>query len=162
DPEDGLAATYWMLVRSLSNISLCYVPGHGVLFTTMERGLYLVPEEGDFAAAVFDRLRPLATSRLVIDNEFRADLDAGLLEGDEVTEDIGEVGRRLDRMGLLPAPFPIEELLDERDLRHVARLYSIGGLSYGNLSARKDDTRFWMSASGVDKSALNDVGRDIL
>ena len=33
------------------------------------------------------------------------------------------------------------------------RLYQVGGLSYGNLSARKDATRFWMSASGVDKSA---------
>ena len=42
------------------------------------------------------------------------------------------------------------------------RLYSVGGLSYGNLSARKDETRFWMSASGVDKSQLESVGRDIL
>ena len=42
------------------------------------------------------------------------------------------------------------------------RLYCVGGLSYGNLSARKDGTRFWMSASGVDKSKLESVGRDIL
>jgi ribulose-5-phosphate 4-epimerase/fuculose-1-phosphate aldolase len=42
------------------------------------------------------------------------------------------------------------------------RLYSVGGLSYGNLSARKDETRFWMSASGVDKSKLEIAGRDIL
>ena len=42
------------------------------------------------------------------------------------------------------------------------RLYSVGGLSYGNLSARKDESRFWMSASGVDKSKLESVGRDIL
>jgi ribulose-5-phosphate 4-epimerase/fuculose-1-phosphate aldolase len=42
------------------------------------------------------------------------------------------------------------------------RLYSIGGLSYGNISARKDETRFWMSASGVDKSRLREIGRDIL
>ena len=43
-PDDPLAATYPMLVRALANISLCHVPGHGVLFTTMERGNYLVPE----------------------------------------------------------------------------------------------------------------------
>ena len=61
-------------------------------------------------------------------------------------------------LDLLPAPFPIEELLDEQDLRHVKRLYGIGGLSYGNLSARKDDTRFWMSASGVDKTKLDIPG----
>ena len=42
------------------------------------------------------------------------------------------------------------------------RLYQVGGLSYGNLSARKDATRFWMSASGVDKSQLETVGRDYL
>ena len=37
-PDDGLRETYPMLVRALANISLCYVPGHGVLFTTRERG----------------------------------------------------------------------------------------------------------------------------
>jgi len=56
----------------------------------------------------------------------------------------------------------VHEYLDERDLRHVMRLYQVGGLSYGNLSARKDETRFWMSASGVDKSKLEVIGRDIL
>jgi ribulose-5-phosphate 4-epimerase/fuculose-1-phosphate aldolase len=162
-PADGLRETYPMLVRALANISLCYVPGHGVLFTTMERGHYLVPEQdGDLARAVFERLEPLATARLVIDNEFRTDLERELWQGDEQTREIGDVGRRLDRLGLLPAPFPVEELVSERDLRHIARLYSIGGLSYGNLSARKDERRFWMSASGVDKAKLDVPGRDIL
>jgi ribulose-5-phosphate 4-epimerase/fuculose-1-phosphate aldolase len=161
-PEDGLSATYPMLVRALANISLCFVPGAGVLFTTMERGHYLVPEGDDLAAEVFARLEPLATSRLVIDNEFRTDLESELWAGDELTAELGEAGRRLDRLGLLPAPFPIEQLLAPRELRHLARLYSIGGLSYGNLSARKDDRRFWMSASGVDKSRLLTPGRDVL
>ncbi|HVS85602.1 MAG TPA: class II aldolase/adducin family protein, partial [Gaiellaceae bacterium] len=161
-PEDGLRETYPMLVRALANISLCYVPGHGVLFTTMERGYYLVPENAGLAAAVVDRLAPLATARLVIENEFRRDLEPELWDGNEKTREIGEAGRRLDRLGLLPAPFPVEELVSERDLRHIKRLYAIGGLSYGNLSARNDDTRFWMSASGVDKSRLTEPGRDIL
>jgi ribulose-5-phosphate 4-epimerase/fuculose-1-phosphate aldolase len=65
-------------------------------------------------------------------------------------------------LDLLPAPFPIEDLLDERDIRQVKRLYGIGGLSYGNLSMRKDEKRFWMSASGVDKSKLEIAGRDVL
>lgn len=161
-PADGLRETYPMLVRALANISLCYVPGYGVLFTTMEQGHYVVPDDDDLAAAVVERLEPLATSRLVIDNEFCVDLESDLWHGDELTTEIGEVGRRLDRIGLLPAPFPIEQLLSLRDLRHVARLYGIGGLSYGNLSARKDEQRFWMSASGVDKSKLVEPGRDIL
>jgi hypothetical protein len=56
----------------------------------------------------------------------------------------------------------VEDLVSERDLRAIMRLYAIGGLSYGNLSARKDAERFWMSASGVDKSNLHEPGRDIL
>lgn len=161
-PPDGLRETYPMLVRALANISLCYVPGYGVLFTTMERGHYLVPDNGTLAETVVERLVPLATARLVIENEFRADLEPDLREGDALTREIGEVGRRLDRLGLLPAPFPVEELVSPRDLRHIKRLYAIGGLSYGNLSARKDSGRFWMSASGVDKSKLSSPNRDIL
>ena len=161
-PEDGLLATYPMLVRALANISLCYVPGHGVLFTTMERGHYLVPEGERLATQVVERLAPLARARLVIENEFRRDLEPELWFGDALTEELSDVGRRLDRLGLLPAPFPVEELVSARDLRHIKRLYSIGGLSYGNLSTRLDETRFWMSASGVDKSKLVEPGRDIL
>jgi ribulose-5-phosphate 4-epimerase/fuculose-1-phosphate aldolase len=161
-PADALRATYPMLVRAFANISLCYVPGHGVLFTTMERGCYLVPEGPELAETVVARLEPLATSRLVIDNEFRRDLEPELWHGDDLTREIGEVGRRLDGLGLLPAPFPVEELVSQSDLRRIKRLYSIGGLSYGNLSARKDEHRFWMSASGVDKSKLEQSGRDIL
>lgn len=53
---------------------------------------------------------------------------------------------------LLPTPFPIEHLLSPRDLRHIQLLYGMGGLSYGNVSARKDEEQFWMSASGVNKA----------
>jgi ribulose-5-phosphate 4-epimerase/fuculose-1-phosphate aldolase len=161
-PADGLLETYPMLVRALANISLCYVPGHGVLFTTMERGHYLVPEDDRLADAVVDRLAPLARARLVIENEFRQDLEPDLWAGDSVTRELSDVGRRLDLLGLLPAPFPVEKLVTPRDLRHIKRLYSIGGLSYGNLSMRQQGPRFWMSASGVDKSKLIEPGRDIL
>jgi ribulose-5-phosphate 4-epimerase/fuculose-1-phosphate aldolase len=159
-PED-----YPMLVRALANIALCYVPGKGAWFTTMERGHYGdTAERGEeaLAEAVVQRLLPLARSKLVIDNEFLTDLEPELWEGDEVTEEIIAAGARLGDLDLLPSPFPIEDLLNERELRHVKRLYGIGGLSYGNLSQRKDARRFWMSASGVDKSALETPGRDIL
>ena len=164
-PPDPLLEGYPMLVRALANVSLTFVPGQGVWFTTLERGSYLVPAAdgpGPLADAVVERLAPLARSRLVIDNEFRTDLEPELWDGDEITASISEAGRRLDDLGLLPAPFPVEELVSERDLRHIKRLYGIGGLSYGNLSARKDEARFWMSASGVDKSKLETPGRDIL
>jgi ribulose-5-phosphate 4-epimerase/fuculose-1-phosphate aldolase len=158
-PDDVLKESYPMLVRTLSNVVLLRVPGEGVWFTTMERGTYHVADDPE---EIYGRLEPLATSRLVIDNEWVPDLEPELWDGDEITEDIASAGRRLDELDLLPSPFPVEEYLSGRDLRHVMRLYSVGGLSYGNLSARKDDTRFWMSASGVDKSQLEVVGRDLL
>jgi ribulose-5-phosphate 4-epimerase/fuculose-1-phosphate aldolase len=125
----------------------------------MERGTYRVSED---AAEIFERLAPLAKSKLVIENEWLPDLEPELWGGDDVTADLAAAGRRMGELDLLPAPFPVHEFLDERDLRHVMRLYQVGGLSYGNLSARKDETRFWMSASGVDKTQLETVGRDIL
>ena len=161
--EDVLSTTYPMLVRALANV-LCYAPDGSVWFTTMERGVYSVggPTVRAVAEGVVDRLLPLAGSRLVIDNEFRADLEPELWSGDEQTEQIRTAGRHIGELDLVPAPFPIEDLFDERDLRHVKRLYGIGGLSYGNLSARKDERRFWMSASGADKTRLETIGRDIL
>ena len=152
-PADVLAATYPLLVRALANVVLLYVPPNRVWFTTMERGAYVVegstPQE--LARRVLERLEPLAGAHLVIDNEFRPDLKRS---SGRVTRSRGvrAAGVRLGELDLLPAPFPIEQWLDERDLRHVKRLYGIGGLSYGNLSARKDERRFWMSASGVDKT----------
>jgi ribulose-5-phosphate 4-epimerase/fuculose-1-phosphate aldolase len=164
-PPDPLREGYPMLVRALANVSLTYVPHEGVWFTTLERGSYLVAEDDGvdaLAAGVAERLLPLALSKLVIDNDFRTDLEPELWQGDAETQSIAAAGRRLDELGLLPSPFPVEELVGERDLRHIKRLYGLGGLSYGNLSARHDATRFWMSASGVDKSKLATPGRDIL
>jgi ribulose-5-phosphate 4-epimerase/fuculose-1-phosphate aldolase len=163
-PSDVLSATYPLLVRALANVVLCHVPSDTVWFTTLERGSYSVRGNGVEALAeqVSSRLVPLARARLVIDNEFRLDLESELWRGDELTEQIRDAGKRLGELDLLPAPFPVERLLGERDLRHVRRLYGLGGLSYGNLSARKDERRFWMSASGVDKTKLEIPGRDVL
>jgi len=164
-PQDPLREGYPVLVQALANISLAFVDGDGVWFTTLERGSYLVGESGDrrrLADEVVARLAPLARARLVIDNEFRPDLEPELWTGDEHTASIAAAGRRLDGLGLLPSPFPVEDYVGERDLRRIKRLYGLGGLSYGNLSARLDAARFWMSASGVDKAKLETVGRDIL
>ena len=164
-PDDFLAHAYPVLVRALSNLAVCVVPGREARFLTPEQGNYSVLHEGDddtFLHAVAARLAPLAESTLVVDNIFTPDLEPELWGGDEQTEALRRAGERLDALDLLPAPFPIEKILPARDLRHVMRLYSLGGLSYGNLSARKDDKRFWMSASGVDKSKLVDIGRDVM
>ena len=51
------------------------------------------PTAGALADGVVERLLPLATSQLVIDNEFRTDLEPELWDGDELTEEISD-GRR--------------------------------------------------------------------
>jgi ribulose-5-phosphate 4-epimerase/fuculose-1-phosphate aldolase len=168
--REVMKAAYPVLVRSLSNMVIFNTRVDGVLeshFITIEQGHYIVRHTGsdqDFFERIYARIQPLACSHLVINNEFIPDLPDTLWEGDELTSQISWAGKQLGSMGLLPAAFPIEEFLTERDLRHVKRLYGIGGLSYGNLSARAphDHSAFWMSASGVDKSKLQTIGRDIL
>jgi hypothetical protein len=161
-PAEPVKALYPYLVRSLSNMLLVYAPGEGVHFVTLELGHYVEREGPRFAERLVERIKPLAESRLVIDNDFRGDLEEALRAGDALTRALSLAGKRLADWDLLPAPFSIDEILSPEDLRHVKRLYGIGGLSYGNLSVRKDEGRFWMSASGVDKSRLETVGRDIL
>ncbi len=171
-PEgDFLQAVYPIMIRSLGNLLIYLVPpvsGDGrpaeTYFVTLERGYYplesCAPE--DYFDHVLDRVRPLAESRLVIDNKFVPDLPADLAAGNERTQDIAVASRRMAEMDLLPAPFPIDSLLPEKDFQHLRRLFQIGGISYGNVSVREPGYGFWMSASGVDKSKLEHVGRDIL
>jgi ribulose-5-phosphate 4-epimerase/fuculose-1-phosphate aldolase len=169
-PDDIFRTFYPVLLYALSNVGIFIIDTGeqvDVHFMTMEQGHYVVshtPDEPEsvFFAAVYERLAPLATSQLVINNTYVPDLPEALWQGDEITRQLSWAGAKLGQMNLLPAPWPIHEMLSERDMKHVMRLFGIGGLSYGNLSARRDETTFWMSASGVDKSKLREVGRDIL
>ncbi|MDR7418723.1 MAG: class II aldolase/adducin family protein [Armatimonadota bacterium] len=168
-PPEGmvLPALYPLLVRTLANMLIYVVtdaaPSRAYV-VTLEQGYFVIEDAEDdaFFTQLFDRLYPLASAQLVINNEFHADLEPELWGGDELTAALADAGRRLDALNLLPAPFPIDEILGPRDMAHVRRLFGIGGLSYGNLSVRKDARRFWMSASGVNKAAMKTIGRDML
>lgn len=169
-PPDLLRAAYPVLIRSLSNL-LIYIVGPAdqpwkLYFITLEQGYYTIDpgtgSEREFFQQIYRRMAPLATSELVVGNRFVRDLPAELHEGNGNTRALRWAGQQLARMNLLPAPFPIEELLPPRQMAHVRKLFGIGGLSYGNLSVREGARTFWMSASGVDKSALQTIGRDML
>lgn len=167
--EKPIPQGYPILVRSLANLVVGLVPGEddkpAVHFMTPEQGHYVIDGthgEEEYFRRVYERIRPLASSTLVINNIFEDDLPEDLWDGDEITASIYRAGRHLDGLDLLPAPFPIHELLPERDVKQLKRLFGMGGLSYGNVSARYDDDWFWMSASGVDKANLKEIGRDIL
>lgn len=169
EPENYLRTGYPYLVRALANLAILLVHGSDGIeahFMTLEQGHYVVRyQDGlddQFFSQIYGRIEPLASSQLVINNVYNTDLEPDLWQGDHITEQIKRAGRKLDAMNLLPAPFPIQDILGPRELRHVKRLYGIGGLSYGNLSARKDEQRYWMSASGVNKGKLDVIGQDIL
>lgn len=166
-PADMIGAAYPYLLHALANLGLYLIPDGDLpspVFVTLEQGVYEVGGRtaDAYFDAVYEHVAPLALSRLVIANEFVADLPPEIAEGDLITRRLADAGRRLDQLGLLPAPFPLEDILGPRELRHVRRLFSIGGLSYGNLSARRDSSSFWMSGSGVDKSSMTEIGRDML
>lgn len=170
DETEVMKVAYPVLVRSLSQMVIYNTRVQGVLeshFITMEQGHYIVRKTDDedaFFDRVCNRIQPLACSHLVINNDFAPDLPDTLWEGDTATRQISWAGKQLDAMGLLPAAIPLHEYLSEQDLRHIKRLFGMGGLSYCNFSARAphDPRYFWMSASGVDKSRLEIIGRDIL
>ncbi|HWS44959.1 MAG TPA: class II aldolase/adducin family protein [Acidimicrobiia bacterium] len=179
DRDDVLRVGYPILVRALANLCILVrdtPDGLAVRFVTLEQGTYGVgpglPDD-ELVVRAFERLDPLASSRLVITNEFVPDLPEHLREGDAQTAQMLRAGRELDALDLIPAPFPLHEILGPRDRRHIDLLFGIGGLSYGNVSARyrggdlagvpdPDDPVYWMSASGVDKSDLRLIGEHIL
>ncbi|MBB6281854.1 class II aldolase/adducin family protein [Geobacillus subterraneus] len=169
-PDNVHRFAYPYLIRSLANHLLYILHNRDgttdIYFLTPEQGFYKLTyqkgEEDALFRRIYERLEPLAASRLVIDNDFYDDLPEELWNGDDATNSLSEAGKKLDRMNLLPAPFPLEEYLTPRDLRHLKKLYGIGGLSYGNLSARRDGESFWMSASGINKADMKKVGQDFL
>jgi ribulose-5-phosphate 4-epimerase/fuculose-1-phosphate aldolase len=166
-PDNAQRAVYTLLVRSLSNLAIYAISRNGdaeVHFTTLEAGFYHIPFDPE---AVYEHILPLASSRLVIENTIATDLPQAYWHGTGTTQRMIHYGEQLDQLGVLPAPFPIRDLLSKRDLQHVYRLYGISGLSYGNLSAREDipqlgPTAFWMTARGVNKAKLTGVGQDLL
>lgn len=168
--DDVMPLLYPYLIRTLSNTALGLrdTPrGLQAHFVTAEQGHVVIRawEEGpSFIARCIQRLRPLLDSHMVVNNLYEPDMPEVLWPGDATTQSLRRAGQQLDSMGLLPAVFPLEPYLSVRDRQHLMLLYGIGGLSYGNLSARAahDPQQFWMSASGVNKARLDTVGRDIL
>ena len=158
-------AAYPVLVRTMSNLLVYAVPEAdppATWLVTPELGFQRVPHDGDHARAIVEKVTTISDVTFVIDNELVPDLPAALGAGDETTEALKRVGRQLDGLGLLPSPLPLDELLSERDRRLLYAVFGVKQLSYGNLSARRDAGTFWMTGRGVNKSALSEIGRDML
>lgn len=165
---DMRAFCYTALIRTLSNLLIC-VKKNGastpeVYFTTPEAGFYHYPFD---AERVYRSMLSIAGAHYAIENRFETDLPERLWQGSAVVEQIKCYGAELDRLGVLPTPFPLRELLSGEDMRHLYKIYGITGLSYGNLSARErvpelGEATFWMTGRGIDKARISTVGRDVL
>lgn len=163
--EDRLKAmTYNTLVKTLSNLLIYVSPQLESYFTTPEAGFYSVFFD---PGVIYEKMKPIISSTFATDNRFVSDLPERFINGSKITDDISRYGKVLDRIGVLPVPFPLDGFLTEEELRHLYKIYGITGASYGNLSAREripelgKDT-FWMTGRGVNKSNLKIIGKDIL
>lgn len=173
--KDLHSLCYKTLVHTLSNIVLCVVPSNGnssggidgsyeIYFTTPESGFYHLPFDPE---DVYQQIIPIAGAHFAMKNQLTTDLPSRYWRSSPVVEKIKKYGKQLDKLGVLPAPFPLNEILSEENIQHIYNLFEMKGLSYGNLSAREPipelgEATFWMTARGVNKAKLSAVGKDIL
>jgi ribulose-5-phosphate 4-epimerase/fuculose-1-phosphate aldolase len=159
---------YNALVQTLSNLLICIklngsnVPE--VYCITPEAGFYHYPFDPE---KLYAGLMPIVGSTFMICNRVSTDLPPEYHQSTPVVHDLIRFGQVLDSLGVLPAPFPLKEVLSQENIDHLYQLFKIKGLSYGNLSAREvvpglGGTTFWMTARGVDKAHLAGIGQDIL
>ena len=167
--SDLKSSCYAALVKSISNILFCISITDG---KEHPKAYSITPEVGfvEFnydPDTMFNYMYPVISSHFVLRNKLSEDFH---LRGYKIipeVEDLKIFGNELSKLGVLPAPFPLTKFLDQDLIDQLYRLYQIKGLSYGNLSIRNlthnvEDTSYWMTARGVNKSQLKGIGKDIL
>ncbi|NND35160.1 MAG: class II aldolase/adducin family protein [Saprospiraceae bacterium] len=167
ETDDLKYLCYNSLVQTLSNLFIC-VKSDGesvseVYCITPEVGFYKIEYS---VPGLVDLMLPVITAHFAINNRIRYDLPAKYTTT-KITEELKYYGTVLNNLGVLPAPFPLHEVLSQENINHVYKIFNVSGLSYGNLSARErieevGENTFWMTARGVDKGQLKGVGKDIL
>ncbi len=166
--EDLKAICYTALIQTLANQLICLsedADGHReVLFTTPEAGFYCTAYDPE---RIYQSIIPIASAHFATENLFSYDLPETFCQPSVIVQEIFHYGRELEEMGVLPVPFPLQEVLTEEGSRQLYKIYGITGASYGNLSAREtipgfSGTTFWMTGRGVNKARLTKVGKDVL
>ena len=171
NPENILNQVYPYVIRTLSDLAVIVSSDAqsrkvNTFIVTLERGLYQIkksPLTHQYYQQLYDYIIPLASATSVTDNIFIPDLPEHLRCGCEAVEQIRKASRKFAEESMLPEPLPLEQFLSRDDRKHLEQLTGRSGISYGNVSARHNCTeKFWISASGVDKTNLTTIGRDIL
>lgn len=134
--------------------------------TNLEQGHFVVSSENGslrtLAANHHERIRGRALARYIWRSRFVPELPRSLWEGDATTRLMKKAGQIMASWGIMMAPYPVAEILPPKILEVLKDRLEIGGLSWGNLSARADDGAIWMSATGVDKRNLEIISKDIV
>jgi len=123
--ENLRSLSYQALVRSLSNLLLCVKSNANkpeIYFTTPEAGFYHIPFEPE---AVYRKILPIAGAHFAIDNRLSTDLPRAYWESTPIVEKIKHYGRELDHLGVLPAPFPLREVLPKNDIEQLNFIYDL-------------------------------------
>jgi len=167
--QDLRSECYTTLIKTLSNLMICVKPSGNciapeIFCITPEVGFYHYPYQPE---RVFDTIAPIVSSHMVIRNKMTTDLPQKYHNSTPLVQQLKCFGEVLDKLGVLPTPFPLEDVLDKESIEHLFNIFSIKGLSYGNLSIRDHipelgANTFWMTARGVNKAKLNGIGQDIL
>ena len=138
-PTDLLRTGYPLLVRGLANLAVLLSDGPTAGRVTSSPSSR-APTPSSTRATTTSSSPPCssgssrsASSRLVIANEFLADLPPVAVGRRRADRQIARAGERLGALDLLPAAFPIEEILLPATCATCKLLYGIGGLSYGNV-----------------------------
>ena len=167
DVDDLRYLCYNTLIQTLSNFVVCIktngedVPD--VYCITPEVGFYHFKYNPQ---KVYDAMTPIISAHFAIGNRIRYDLPEMYTESPAAGK-LKHYGAELERLGVLPAPFRLKEVLSAENIEHLYDLFEIKGLSYGNLSIREPikevgPLTFWMTARGCNKARLKGVGQDIL
>jgi len=167
--EDIRGICYTALIKTLANMFICIAPIAGkkipeIYFITPEMGFYHYPFDRQ---RVYNSVMPLVSSHPVTENNLNINLPAKYWKGTPIVNELILHGHLFDTLGLLPAPFPLQEVLSKEDAKHRYDSFGTKGLSYGNLSVREiipeiGENSFWMTARGVDKGQLKGIGHDIV
>lgn len=162
------SACYTTLIKTFANMLICAREESNnhlkAYFTTPEAGFYNIEYDAEEA---YNLMIPVAGAHYSTENVFIPDLPERFYSGSPVVDEIIKFGKKMDELGVLPAPFPLRQLLSEEDMLHLYRVFGITGASYGNLSSKEEITEFeppvfWMTGRGVNKSCLSTIGKDLL